>query len=131
MQYAFAALHLQTDCAVCEAGYAQAIGYRCTACNNARKGTYVVLPLILALCVAAVSYLMYEMLDVGSTINEASSTIGAHCGVLSSILNKIKSIPWGKLRTPIVVLQILTQYLNITGLQMPDLYKVRVRIMCS
>jgi hypothetical protein len=117
---------LHTDCAVCEQGYAQSIGYRCTACKNARKGTYVVLPLILALCIAAVTYLMYEMLDVGSTVNEASSAIVTHCGLFSGILNKIKNIPWGKLRTPIVVLQILTQYLNITGLQMPDLYKVRV-----
>jgi hypothetical protein len=91
-------------------------GYSCVACSN--NTGYVVLIIILVLLAAALAYVMHELVDVGS-LSDASTAAGAH----TSHLAKLKALPWSKLRTPVVVYQILTQFVNITGLQMPDLYK--------
>jgi hypothetical protein len=37
-------------------------------------------------------------------------------------MNKLASLPWDKLRIPVVAFQIVTQYISITGLPVPNIY---------
>jgi hypothetical protein len=37
-------------------------------------------------------------------------------------MHKLAALPWGKLRIPIVTFQIITQYISITGLPLPNIY---------
>jgi hypothetical protein len=38
-------------------------------------------------------------------------------------MSKLASLPWDKLRIPIVAFQIVTQYISITGLPLPNIYR--------
>jgi hypothetical protein len=111
--------HAVTDCAVCADDYSTSIGYRCTKCNSTTSSaSYAVLALLVAVVTAVLTCITYEMLDIG-TITDAAAAITQH----KSVLSKLKQLPWSKLRAPVVVFQILTQFISITGLQMPNLYK--------
>jgi hypothetical protein len=46
---------------------------------------------------------------------------------VSQLLCRLRDAPYGKLRVPLVVLQILTQFVSITGLPLPPLYYKFVR----
>jgi hypothetical protein len=46
---------------------------------------------------------------------------------VSQLLCRLRDAPYGKLRVPLVVLQILTQFVSITGLPLPSLYYKFVR----
>jgi hypothetical protein len=46
---------------------------------------------------------------------------------VSLLLCRLRDAPYGKLRVPLVVLQILTQFVSITGLPLPPLYYKFVR----
>jgi hypothetical protein len=103
---------------VCAADYSTSIGYRCTKCDSSTSSaSYVVLAILVAVVAAILAFMTYEMLDV-SAVTDAAAAINEH----KSVLTKLKALPWSKLRAPIVVFQILTQFISITGLQMPDLY---------
>jgi hypothetical protein len=41
---------------------------------------------------------------------------------LHNIVHACKRVPWSKLRIPIVVMQLLTQFMSITGTQYPSIY---------
>jgi hypothetical protein len=77
---------------------------------------------------AAAAYFLCEMLldvDTVSDATDATSAVSTH----GACIAKLKNVSWGKLRTPTVVLQILTQFVSITGLQLPALYKVRLVVI--
>jgi hypothetical protein len=58
------------------------------------------------------------MLDLGTDAAAATRDIYAK----DSWLTKAKALPWSKLCIPLVVFQIVTQFVNVTGLQLPSAY---------
>jgi hypothetical protein len=61
---------------------------------------------------------IHEMLDLGTDAAAATRDIYAK----DSWLTKAKALPWSKLCIPLVVFQIVTQFVNVTGLQLPSAY---------
>lgn len=67
--------------------------------------------------IASGSSSVIESKDMTENIQDAKQTTTV------STMALLKSLPWAKLRIPLVVSQILTQYLSITGLRLPQLYE--------
>jgi hypothetical protein len=70
-------------------------------------------------------YTVYSLLGLGDIYGTATATVFntkalAPC---CSLMSKLQSLDWAKLRTPFIVFQILTQFISITGLQLPYLYQ--------
>jgi hypothetical protein len=108
---------LATDCAVCDVGYSTSIGYQCEQCKTGTKaGTYSASALVLAVFALVVIYMTKQLLGIGDA-QDAVSNFSAF-----GVMQKIAALPWNKLRIPIVAFQIVTQYINITGLPLPDIY---------
>jgi hypothetical protein len=106
-----------TDCAVCDEGYSKSIGYKCNKCNGNSKATVItVLAVIIALIAALLWYVASELTGI-TDANDGVSAVESN-----SVLQKLSKLPWNKLRIPLVVVQILTQYISITGLRLPKLY---------
>jgi hypothetical protein len=107
-----------TDCAVCAEGYSNSIGYECTQCKSGTKAAiYIGLALLLLAVILFVFYMTLQLLGLGDG-QEAISNIAAF-----GCIGKIASLPWDKLRIPIVAFQIVTQYISITGLPLPNIYR--------
>jgi hypothetical protein len=64
-------------------------------------------------------WLLYTLLGLGDGV-DASTTITS-CNITP--LQKLANLPWDKIRTPLIVFQILTQYSGVTGLRVPLLYR--------
>jgi hypothetical protein len=106
-----------TDCAVCAAGYSSSIRYDCSKCSGDKKeAIYAGIIVILLLCAAGIIFLLLDLLGLGDG-SDAISVI-KNCGVIQ----KLASFNWNKLRIPIVAFQIVTQFINVTGLPLPDIY---------
>jgi hypothetical protein len=110
-------IQTKTDCAVCTKGYSNTIGYKCSKCSGSSKATVItVILIILALLAALLWYITCELTgvtDANDSVSTATST---------NIWQKLSKLPWNKLRIPLIVIQILTQYISITGLKLPDMY---------
>jgi hypothetical protein len=112
--------HITTDCAICASGYSGSIGYSCTQCHGGYKAAVVTgIAIVLALVVVLILYLIWELLGL-SDGTDATAVLST-CN-LTPLYNLVH-IPWSKLRTPLVVFQILTQYIGITGLKVPLIYR--------
>jgi hypothetical protein len=66
-----------------------------------------------------VLYLIWELLGLSDGTD--ATAVFSTCN-LTPLYNLVH-IPWSKLRTPLVVFQILTQYIGITGLKVPLIYR--------
>jgi hypothetical protein len=64
---------------------------------------------------------MWELLGLGDSSDAAAVTASAFSLIAPS--RKLKVLPWAKLRIPLIVFQILTQFIGITGSQVPLLYR--------
>jgi hypothetical protein len=110
-------IRTKTDCAVCAEGYSNTIGYTCSKCSGSSKATVITVIVIIVIVVAALLwYITCELTgvtDANDSVSTATST---------SLWQKLSKLPWNKLRIPLVVVQILTQYITITGLKLPDMY---------
>ena len=107
-----------TDCAVCAKGYSKSIGYQCSKCKTGTKAAiYSALAILLATCLLAIWYLVIQLLGL-SDGQDAISTIAAF-----DCMKKLASLPWDKLRIPVVAFQIVTQFISITGLPLPNIYR--------
>jgi hypothetical protein len=62
-------------------------------------------------------FVMLELLGLGDGQDAVSGFRD------SNIIQKLVKFRWGKLRIPIVAFQIVTQYISITGLPLPDIYR--------
>jgi hypothetical protein len=69
--------------------------------------------------VVLVLYLIWELLGLSDGTD--ATAVFSTCN-LTPLYNLVH-IPWSKLRTPLVVFQILTQYIGITGLKVPLVYR--------
>jgi hypothetical protein len=58
-----------------------------------------------------------ELLGLGDGQDAVSTASAFGC------MNKLASLPWDKLRTSIVAFQIVTQYISITGIPLPNIYR--------
>jgi hypothetical protein len=107
-----------TDCAVCAEGCSNAIGYECTQCKSGTKAAiYTSLALLLLAIILLIWFMTLNLLglsDGQDTVTDFS-TFGC--------MNKIAALPWDKLRIPVVAFQIVTQFISITGLPLPNIYR--------
>jgi hypothetical protein len=107
-----------TDCAVCAKGYSNSIGYECTQCKSGTKAAiYSALALLLLVIVLFMWFMTIELLGLGDSEDAMNSVSTFGC------MSKLASLPWDKLRIPIVAFQIVTQYISITGLPLPNIYR--------
>jgi hypothetical protein len=103
----------KTDCAVCGEGYSKAIGYQCTQCKSGTAAAiYSGLALIVILIIVALAMIVVQLLGLSDGQDAATN-----------IIARFSALPWNKLRIPIVAFQIVTQFIGITGLPLPDIYR--------
>jgi hypothetical protein len=107
-----------TDCAVCAKGYSKSIGYQCTQCKTGTKAAiYSALAILLATFLLAIWYLIIQLLG----LSDGQDAITNFAAV--NVMQKVASLPWDKLRIPLVAFQIVTQFISITGLPLPNIYR--------
>jgi hypothetical protein len=110
-----------TDCAVCAPNYSKSIGKQCTKCNSRKSAAlYTALVIVIALIAFALWFALVQLLGIGDGQDAVSV---ANAAPAKSLMQKFASLPWGKLRIPIVAFQILTQYISITGFTLPEIYR--------
>eukprot|EP00953_Heterococcus_sp_UTEX-ZZ885_P035577 18362-Heterococcus_DN1.PRE.1 len=101
----------------CTTGY-KGPWYQCTQCRTGTKAAiYSALALVLVAFALATWYLAIQLLGL-SDGQDAISTFSA-----LGCMKKLASLPWDKLRIPVVAFQIVTQFISITGLPLPDIYR--------
>jgi hypothetical protein len=111
---------------VCAEGYSKAIGYKCTKCRSATSaGIYSAIAILFGSLLLVVCYLVTELLGV---CNSHVSTLNC---MPVKIMKKLASLPWDQLRIPIVSFQIVTQYINITGIQQFQIFTFANLILTS
>jgi hypothetical protein len=97
---------------VCAEGYSKAIGYKCTKCRTVTSaGIYSAIAILFGSLLLVVCYLATELLGLCNSHVSTSNCMPV------KIMKKLASLPWDQLRIPIVSFQIVTQYINITGIQ--------------
>ncbi|CAM9578389.1 unnamed protein product, partial [Phaeothamnion confervicola] len=103
-------------CAVCAAGYTSGTAYACHECGQASASASGCILAIAVLVLAGV--ICYVVSDLHGTAINIRLT-----GKVKTLWTKAQAVPFGKLRAPIVVLQIVTQYVAITGAKYPPVYQ--------
>jgi hypothetical protein len=110
---------------VCAESYSNSIGFECTQCKGGTKAAiFTGVIAVLSLCVLGIAFLIRGLLGIGDS-DDALSSI-KHCSCIhkfSNMMHKLGKFRWGKLRIPIVAFQIVTQYISITGLPLPNIYR--------
>jgi hypothetical protein len=108
-----------TDCAVCADGYTSSTGYQCTKCKGTTDSvTIAMIGIVTAVLAMVCIYIVNDLLTL-DTIQYDTSPFKRS---LHTVVKSAKQLPWRKLRIPIVVTQLLTQFVSITGAQYPPLY---------
>jgi hypothetical protein len=103
---------------VCAKGYSNSIGYECTQCNGGTKAAiYTGLALLLLGIILFIWFMTLELLGLGDGQDAVSDFRN------NSLMQKLVKFRWGKLRIPVVAFQIVTQYISITGLPLPNIYR--------
>jgi hypothetical protein len=74
--------------------------------------------ILIAMVVLLLLWLLNELLGIGDGVDATNTVFSCN----SAPLQSITKLPWNKIRTPLIVFQILTQYINVTGLRLPLLY---------
>jgi hypothetical protein len=105
-----------TDCSVCTDGYTGTSPHHCSRCSTSHSAGASVL---LALVLAVLAFTLWYSISYLLTVDDITVTTPSLCAAPMQFL---ASIPWSKLRIPVVVFQILTQYLSISGLRLPELF---------
>eukprot|EP00953_Heterococcus_sp_UTEX-ZZ885_P000444 764-Heterococcus_DN1.PRE.1 len=121
-----------TDCAVCQDGYISIGTYSCSACNGtADKITIGVFITLLMIMILGSWYFINDLLALDG-LKTASTSASSCCtsavqAAFKTLSRAIAAIPFSALRVPLVVVQTLTQFINITGLKLPALYEKFLR----
>lgn len=103
-------------CAVCGDDHSPTIGYKCEDCNDGATAIVIITLIILALALLATIWYIASTLRAPTT-----SASGQNQGAYG-YLGALRFLPLGHLRIPLVALQIITQFVAITGAQMPTSY---------
>ncbi|KAG5175700.1 pectin lyase fold/virulence factor [Tribonema minus] len=122
-------------CAVCRAGYTSFVGSTCYKCQSgavvsfAVFSTLVVVAMIVV-CGALAAMGAHRPGSVSEVYKEGSrntgvadATASVYLGLTSTNVKGAVMSVLRAMRIPIVVMQILTQYLSITGVPIPALYR--------
>ncbi|KAG5188849.1 hypothetical protein JKP88DRAFT_177582 [Tribonema minus] len=108
------------DCAVCQEKYAAVKGYGCVECSPGAVGTALA---VLIAFVVAVALCLWVLLS--TAFGTADGLDAAQTGVIAGSALKLAHIGLvvaRHLRTPVIVLQVLTQFVSITGVPVPSVY---------
>ncbi|KAG5181749.1 hypothetical protein JKP88DRAFT_320820 [Tribonema minus] len=107
-------------CAVCAPGYASLPGYRCVECTSGATAVTITVLAVVALAILLLVWLLFsQSTGVGDGVDGAQTSGTAGAGLK---LARIAVLLMQRFRIPIVVLQVLTQYISITGLTLPLQY---------
>jgi hypothetical protein len=113
-------IHTTTDCAVCDSGYTRSTGYQCTKCRGTIDSRSIVM-IVVVVILMAIAFVYITNYFITSD-DEQYESISAVNRSLHKVVQGVKKAPWNKLRIPIVVMQLLTQFMSITGTQFPSIY---------
>jgi hypothetical protein len=104
------------DCSVCKAGYTRTSPHHCSRCNDRRSAGGIV---VITLVLAALAFTLWYSISYLLTVDDSATAAPTACAAPMRFLS---SLPWSKLRIPVIVFQILTQYVGISGLRLPVLF---------
>jgi len=108
------------DCAVCANDFSSGITYECNLCApGSRAGAGLAVCVAVLFVLGAAWYVVSDVLGVGDATDASSEAQGG----VKSLCSLLRHFPFGTLRIPVVVFQLLTQYTSITGLRFPPLYQ--------
>ncbi|KAG5182860.1 hypothetical protein JKP88DRAFT_272830 [Tribonema minus] len=107
-------------CAVCAPGYARLPGYRCVECSHSAVAATITILAAIVLVALALLWLLFSKTTEVEDGAGGVQTIGA--SGRASKLARVGVLLLQRLRIPVVVLQVLTQYISITGLTLPLQY---------
>ncbi|KAG5176025.1 hypothetical protein JKP88DRAFT_265595 [Tribonema minus] len=107
-------------CAVCSDNYAALVGYRCVECTD----TAVAVAFVVIALVAVVAVFLAWVLAsaVGGTHTASEDSGGAKGTDIRSRVIRTVSVLARRLRVPVIVFQVVTQYVSITGAVLPPAY---------
>jgi hypothetical protein len=106
-----------TDCAICADGNSKTVGHECTECKGAAQAAiYTGFAVVVALCIALLAFIAVQLLGLSDGHNAITNLAAFGC------MKKLASLPWEKLHITVVVLQIITQFISISKLPLPDIY---------
>jgi hypothetical protein len=113
---------------VCDDGFTTSSGYHCNACSSkADRATIATASIILIILLAVAWYIVLDLLAVDEPSMAGNSFRTSVSVIVVSLFDRVsawfRAVPWNSLRVPLVVMQTLTQYVNITGLELPPLYQ--------
>jgi hypothetical protein len=107
-------------CAVCDQGYAQGTAGSCRKCSNAVTASAVI---VLASCLALLAYFGWYCVNEVLGLDDAQDGVeAAQEASPPSLFTLLKKVPWSKLRQPLIVFQVLTQFVAISGVTFPPIY---------
>ncbi|KAG5192213.1 hypothetical protein JKP88DRAFT_251032 [Tribonema minus] len=108
-------------CAVCAPGYASLPGYRCVECTSGATAATITILAVVALATLLLLWLLCSKATGVVDGVDSAQEVGAAAGP-SSKLARVGVLLMQRFRIPIVVIQVLTQYISITGLTLPLQY---------
>ncbi|KAG5181796.1 hypothetical protein JKP88DRAFT_245958 [Tribonema minus] len=108
-------------CAVCAPGYASLPGYRCVECTSGATAATITILAVVALATLLLLWLLCSKSTGVVDGVDSAQAVGAAAGP-SSKLARVGVLLMQRFRIPIVVIQVLTQYISITGLTLPLKY---------
>jgi hypothetical protein len=109
---------------VCAEGYSSTIGYECTQCKSDNRVTiYTAIAIVVVLFIVAVCFVVYATLNLDDGQDAADTLRNRDSKGCCNCRQMIAKFPWNKLRIPIVAFQIVTQFIGITGLPLPEFYQ--------
>jgi hypothetical protein len=112
--------HNSTDCAVCADGYTSSTGYQCTKCKGTTDNvTIAAIVIIAAILIMVCLYFIKDLCKLDDNRHDYNNIVMKY---LHKMVRVAKMLPWRKLRIPLVVMQLLTQFVSITGTQYPSIY---------
>ncbi|KAG5179385.1 hypothetical protein JKP88DRAFT_247399 [Tribonema minus] len=114
-------------CAVRADGYAAVTGYKCVECTSGIVGAVVVGMVVLFAVVGLGLWVLFAAASGLGEGADATSTFAAASGTLK--LAQACVIVARHLRTPVIVMQILTQFVSITGVALPLQYLDFLQVM--
>eukprot|EP00953_Heterococcus_sp_UTEX-ZZ885_P001670 1428-Heterococcus_DN1.PRE.1 len=104
------------------------LGYQCKVCTPRSQASVItVLVLLSTAALIGAVLLVRHLLGIQSKSKWSAILHSKVPPKVSQLLCRLRDAPYGKLRVPLVVLQILTQFVSITGLPLPPLYYKFVR----
>ncbi|CAM9486398.1 unnamed protein product [Discosporangium mesarthrocarpum] len=103
-------------CSVCDEGWSHGVSHTCHECTSAfRAGMLALLSVVVVIMVVLVYILMSDLMSNPALTDLIESR--------SVVVGLIRKVPFHKLKIPIVVCQIITQYASITAIEFPPVFQ--------